>query len=120
MDSCEQDLDIAALGLLFLILQSKNKASKKRKQWCKKWLKRRNQCSHISLISELSEEPLDFLNYLRMTEPAYQKLLSLVYPLIEKQDTPENKIQLSMVGYAPTMVVTGDGEIGRASCRERV
>lgn len=85
MDSKEQD-DFAALGLLFVILQ-RSKKSKKRKQWCKKWLQRRSQSSDISLLKELSEEPLDFLNYLRMTETVYQKLLSLVFPLIKKKDS---------------------------------
>lgn len=84
MDSNEQD-GLAALGLVFVILQKRKK--KQRKQWCKKWLLQRNLSSHISLLTELSEEPLDFLNYLRMTQSVYQKLLSLVSPLIMKKDT---------------------------------
>ncbi|XP_053956334.1 uncharacterized protein LOC128861985 [Anastrepha ludens] len=89
MDSKKQD-DIAHFALLFILLKNRKK-SKKRKQWCKKWLQRRNQSSDINLLRELREEPLDFLNYLRITETVYQKLLSLDSPLIIKRDTVMRK-----------------------------
>ena len=73
MDS--EEYDLTALGVFFVMLQAnRKKKTKKRKQWWKKWLLRRNQRSDIKLLKELSEEPIDFLNYLRMTETVYQKL----------------------------------------------
>lgn len=84
MDSRRSD-DLAVLGLIFAILPRIKK--RKHKQWCKQWLQKRNLSSHINLLRELGEEPLDFLNYLRMTETVYQKLLLLVSPLIVKKDT---------------------------------
>lgn len=86
MDS--EEYDLAALGVFFVMLQTdRKKKTKKRRQWCKKWLLRRNKCSDVKLLRELSQEPIDFLNYLRMTEAVYQKLLSLVSPFIKKTDT---------------------------------
>lgn len=84
MDSRRSD-DLAVLGLIFAILPRIKK--RKHKQWCKQWLQKRNLSSHINLLRELGEEPLDFLNYLRMIETVYQKLLLLVSPLIVKKDT---------------------------------
>lgn len=82
-----EDKDLAALGILFAVLQKKKKVLKKRKQWCKKWLLKRNQLSDVQLLKEISAEPSDFQNYLRMTETVYKKLLSLVSPFIKKKDT---------------------------------
>lgn len=41
----------------------------------------------MELLKELSNEPADYRNYLRMTEDTYQELLCLVSPLIERQST---------------------------------
>jgi hypothetical protein len=79
--------DIAVLGLLFVTIKESKKRKPKR-QWCKKWFQRRNQYSDVSSLKELSsEEPLDFLNYLQMSQTVYEKLLLLVSPLIKKQET---------------------------------
>ena len=57
-----EEYDLAALGVFFAMLQTnRKKKTKKRKQWCKKWLLRRNQSSDIKLLKELNEEPIDFL-----------------------------------------------------------
>ena len=86
MDSEEHDL--AALGVLFVMVQeNRKKSTKKRKQWCKKWLLRRNKSCDVQLLKEISDEGNDFQNYLRMSENVYQKLLSLVSPFIKKKDT---------------------------------
>ena len=87
MDSEEDDL--AALGVLLVMAQENRKTNtKKRKQWCKKWLLRRNKSSDVQLLREISDEEKDFQNYyLRMSENVYQKLLSLVSPFIKKKDT---------------------------------
>ena len=42
---------------------------------------------YLPILKELREEPLDFYNYLRMSQSVYQKLLQMVSPLIVKEDT---------------------------------
>lgn len=76
---------LAALGLL-LVLQNKNKQYK-RKEWCKEWLKKRKVYSHVNLLTEIKVVPKDWHNYLRMSEEIYLNLLSLVSPLIRRNDT---------------------------------
>lgn len=82
----KQDVDdaIALVGLL-VVLDSKKK--RKRKTWCKKWLTKRDEYTHTRLLKELSADPSDYRNYLRMNEETYEKLLSLVTPLIRKKNT---------------------------------
>lgn len=81
-----RDDAIAVVGLL-LATSLKKKQRKPRKSWCKDWLLRRNRYTHVNLLLELSGEEGDYRNYLRMNETVYQKLLSLVSPLIQKNDT---------------------------------
>ncbi|XP_047998551.1 protein ANTAGONIST OF LIKE HETEROCHROMATIN PROTEIN 1-like [Leguminivora glycinivorella] len=85
------DAEAALLGLLFIVLKwKKAKASKQRKRrtvWCKQWLQKRDQLSHVNLLNELKIYPEDYRNYLRMDEKTYLKLLKTVSPYIEKQDT---------------------------------
>ena len=71
---------------------------KKRSKWCKSWLQKRDKLSHYVVLEELRSEPKDYLNYLRMDEPTFLELLSLVTPIIEKQDTLKNKAQLKRFG----------------------
>ena len=47
----------------------------------------RNLFTHTNLLNELRAYPSDFHNYLRMDEETYLELLSLVTPLIEREDT---------------------------------
>uniref|UniRef100_A0A8D8XS55 Uncharacterized protein n=2 Tax=Cacopsylla melanoneura TaxID=428564 RepID=A0A8D8XS55_9HEMI len=81
--------DLLFLSLFILIIANRNRTNKrkKRKQWCKEWLQRRNKYTHINLLKELTCEPNDFHNYFRMKESVYNHLLSLVSPLITKKDT---------------------------------
>lgn len=83
----DEDDRIALVGLCVVL----NKKKCKRKMWSKKWLTKRNAYTHTRLLNDLSGEPTDFRNYLRMDEDAYEKLLLLVTPLIEKKDTVMRK-----------------------------
>uniref|UniRef100_A0A8D8VRV8 Uncharacterized protein n=1 Tax=Cacopsylla melanoneura TaxID=428564 RepID=A0A8D8VRV8_9HEMI len=65
--------------------RSKNK--RKPRVWCKDWLRKRNQFSHVNLLDELKFAPKDWHNFLRMDEETYSELLALVTPLIIKEDT---------------------------------
>ena len=60
----------------------------RRRLWSKNWLLRRDQFSHMPLLRELRENnPDDFRNFLRMSDPVFQQLLALVSPYITRQDT---------------------------------
>lgn len=50
-------------------------------------IKKRNVYSHVNLLTKLKIFPKDWHNYLRMVEEIYLNLLSLVTPLIKKNDT---------------------------------
>ena len=58
----------------------------KSREWTKKWLLKRQDFSHISLLKELRFHPKDWHNFLRMNESAYLTLLSMVSPLIQKKE----------------------------------
>jgi len=49
-------------------------------------VEKRNVYSHVNLLTELKVVPKDWHNYLRMSEETYLNLLSLVAPLIRKND----------------------------------
>jgi hypothetical protein len=83
MSSTDDD----ALALAAFVLVQRKKATKKRSLWCKDWLMRRKSYSHTNCLKELTIYPRDWHNYLRMDEETCLKLLSLVSPLIRKQDT---------------------------------
>lgn len=77
---------LAIVGLIFATKKLK-RLERNRSIWCKDWLRKREQYSHINLLTELKFAPKDWHNYLRMDEESYLKLLSMVTPLIKKQDT---------------------------------
>lgn len=77
-------LAVAATVAIKLKVSQKRKRSK----WAKEWLLKRRHFSHVNLLEELRLEPGDWFNYLRMDEATYLELLTLVTPLIKKQDTP--------------------------------
>ena len=96
-----EDSTLAVVGLGVMALSRVLcKRKKKQTSWTKNWLLNREQFSHMSLLRELQENnPDDFRNYLRMTDPCFNHLLALVYPYIRKQDTcmrvaitPEQKL----------------------------
>lgn len=76
---------IAVLGIIFVTKKRKRRTD--RTEWCKHWLLKRKQFSHLNLMNELRFTPNDYKNYLRMDEKLYLKLLSLVTPMIQRQDT---------------------------------
>ncbi|CAK1592763.1 unnamed protein product [Parnassius mnemosyne] len=79
--------DDDALAILGLSLAIKKTKRKDRSMWCKNWLMKRKKLSHINLVKELRIAPKDYRNYVRMNEETYLKLLSMVTPLIQKEDT---------------------------------
>lgn len=59
-----------------------------RKRWVKEWIAKRKQYCHLNLLKEIQiSDPKDFQNYFRMNVHIYNKLLSMVEPLITKMDT---------------------------------
>ena len=66
--------------------QSMNRA--RRSSWTKNWLLQRDQFCHMPLLREIRENnPEDFRNFLRMTDPVFDRLLALLTPYISRQDT---------------------------------
>lgn len=78
--------DVLMAVALVCALDDENKIVKKRK-WSKDWYLKRDQLSHTNLISELKNEPSDYLNYLRMDIHVYSELLELITPIISKKNT---------------------------------
>lgn len=64
-------------------------ARKQRSAWVKEWIQKRSSDGFcIKLLRELrEEEPLLYNNFIRMTHEQFDYLLTLVKPLIEKQNT---------------------------------
>ncbi|PIO01273.1 hypothetical protein AB205_0073830 [Aquarana catesbeiana] len=59
-----------------------------RSSWTKNWLLQRDQFCHMPLLREIRENnPDDFINFLRMTDPVFHRLLALLTPYISRQDT---------------------------------
>ncbi|CAK1593490.1 unnamed protein product [Parnassius mnemosyne] len=76
------------LALAAVCIYDKEREKKNRRCWAKKWLLQRPRYSHINLMAELAlQEPNDFRNYLRLDSCTYQQLLSLLEPMLTKQDT---------------------------------
>ncbi|KAG5897881.1 hypothetical protein JTB14_000761 [Gonioctena quinquepunctata] len=80
---------LAFVGLLFAIKKQKEEKIKKKKRriWCEEWLMKREAHSHVNLLKELKVFPKDWHNFQRMDSDTYSHLLSMVSPIIEKQDT---------------------------------
>lgn len=79
--------DVLAIVGLVLAIKKNEKCKKKRSVWCKEWLLKRNKYSYTNLLNELKFAPKDWHNYLRMDENTYLERLSLVTPMIQKNDT---------------------------------
>ena len=75
---------MGALGVLF-VANKMSRPKRKHKKWSKKWLQERSNNSDVKLLKELSDEPPDFLNYLRMSWPGFEKLLTMVSHSIQKK-----------------------------------
>ena len=75
------------VGLLVLD-QDESMNRVRRRSWTKNWLLRSNQFSHMPLLQEIQENnPDDYRNFLRMSDPIFQQLLALVLPYSTRQDT---------------------------------
>ena len=88
---------------LALALRSKTKKKRTRSKWAKAWLLKRNNLSHINLLKDLTLEPGDWYNYLRMDNETYLHLLHLVAPHIRKNDsamrraiTPHERLSVTL------------------------
>jgi hypothetical protein len=80
----EELLNYTALALAF---RSKTKKKRTRSKWAKAWLLKRNNLSHINLLKDLTLEPGDWYNYLRMDSETYLQLFHLVAPHIRENDS---------------------------------
>ncbi|XP_037951439.1 putative nuclease HARBI1 [Teleopsis dalmanni] len=77
---------IALMVIATCLEERKNK--RKRRIWAKTWLQKREKFSHVKLLKELETSCIgDLKNFLRMDNNNYTELLSMVQPLIIKQDT---------------------------------
>lgn len=88
----QSKLALASLGLIIgasaLLLNKKNmKAKLKRRYWVKPWLANNNyNKGNMNLVEEFND-PTIYLNYLRMDERTFNKLLNLIEKDIQKEDT---------------------------------
>ncbi|XP_050310641.1 putative nuclease HARBI1 [Anthonomus grandis grandis] len=90
--------DLCLMAVISIICVKKNKKKDQvlkkktiRSKWVKSWLMKRSNYSHINLLEELRLSPDDFRNYLHMDEDTYVELLTMVTPLIKKQDSRMRK-----------------------------
>jgi len=63
-----------------ILLKHKKRCLKKKKEWVRKWIQRRNNLGVTNtLIKELAiEDPKSFYNFLRMNEEMFDTLLNKV------------------------------------------
>ncbi|PIO06783.1 hypothetical protein AB205_0158390 [Aquarana catesbeiana] len=82
-------LAVRGLGVGVLTLtqvQSMNRVG--RSSWTKNWLLQRDQFCHMPLLRVIHENnPDDFRNFLRITDPVFHRLLAKLTPYISRQDT---------------------------------
>lgn len=78
----EEFINLAAAAVCIYIKKRKPKT-----KWQKGWLSARKQLTHLNLVQQLSLEPADWRNYLRMDETTYNTLLQMVTPMIKRKDT---------------------------------
>ncbi|KAJ8893398.1 hypothetical protein PR048_005989 [Dryococelus australis] len=53
-----------------------------------KWFQRKNHYTRVNLLTELRCYPKYWTDYLRMDEPTYLELLSMVTPFVKKKKIP--------------------------------
>ena len=82
-----REAKLAAAVYVALLINKRRKV--KRKCWVKNWIRRRDrQGAHTQLISELQlEDAQQLRNFARMSAVEVQSLVSLLGPVIGKQDT---------------------------------
>jgi len=83
--------ELLCYAAIALVLYKKyRRNARNSREWTKKWLLKRQDLSHVSLLKELRFHPKDWHNFLRMNESTYLTLLSMVSLLIQKKKTPCN------------------------------
>ena len=73
----------------FVVLENEAEEKKKeKKMWMKKWYQDRNHYTHENLLGELRQSSSDdYKNFLRMDAETFDELLSLVQPIVQKENT---------------------------------
>jgi hypothetical protein len=67
------------------VLGRKRKNKNRREMWAKKWLLGRDRFTHLNLLNFIrSDSPVDYKNYLRMSDENVQYLTAKVKPRIAK------------------------------------
>ncbi|XP_031327530.1 uncharacterized protein LOC116158823 [Photinus pyralis] len=76
----------AAIAIIIAVSATKRRI---RKRWTKEWLLKRDQYTHLKLLTEIrnAEEEEDYANYFRMKEACFDDLLEMVKPYLTKKDT---------------------------------
>ena len=89
MDELEKVKVATASIIIALYCDDDKKPRKRRSDWVKRWLQRRDSHGfYAQLLSELIlEEPDIYKNYLRMTAENFDEILSLIKADICKKDT---------------------------------
>ena len=80
---------IALYSLIIAICAKKRKRKVRKEKWCKEWLTNRQQLgSHVTILRELQNGyEKDFIKCMRMDPQTFHRLLTMVSPLISKQNT---------------------------------
>ncbi|KAJ8940584.1 hypothetical protein NQ314_010662 [Rhamnusium bicolor] len=84
-----QKMDFKKKACVAIIIALTMKRHVKRRYWMKKWLKKRENYSHLMLLKEISDtnEVGDYKNYFRMDEETFNKLLRMVEPILIRKNT---------------------------------
>lgn len=92
-------------------MEKKKKMEQKKKLWMPNWYKERNKFSHENLLVELKiNSKADYRNFLRMDSETFDELLSMVSPLIRKQNTVMRKAIPANLRLSATLRYLATGE----------
>ena len=100
------DAAIVVLARKLKILIKKKR--RKPKKWARKWIQWREGerlgGSRAILCEFADEDPLEYKKYMTMSKEKFEELLSLVDPIISRQDTPmrialSSRIKLQIIGF---------------------
>lgn len=70
-----------------LMIMLKIKSRKPRRWWVRPWIDLNRGNLHLVHNEFMSTDPEQFQTFLRMNKEAFDKLLTLISPMIKKQDT---------------------------------
>ena len=81
------DLETACVALA-VAKSVRKKSEKRRRRWMKEWFKKREEYTHENLLNDLRiTEVEDYRLFLRVDVAAFEELLAMIKPKIEKQNT---------------------------------